>query len=91
MANTPLVALSTLGPRVIDFVWKPLQDVYGLPAKERPTKLKLGEVKDLGILVTESQKQGQPIWDVSGGNAGSKAESKKVFADIGKRVIEATA
>jgi len=91
MANAPLVALSTLGPRVIDFVWKPLQQAYGQPAKERPTKLKLGEVKDLGILVTESQKQGQPIWDVSGGNAASKAESKKVFADIAKRMIEATA
>ena len=91
MANAPLVALTTIGPRVIDFVWKPLQEAYGLSAKERPTKLKLGEVKDLGTLVTESQKQGQSIWDVTGGNAGSKAESKKVFADIAKRVIEATA
>ncbi len=91
MATTPLVALSALGPRVIDFVWKPLQKIYGLSAKDSLSKLKLGEVKDLGILVTESQKQGLPIWEINGGNAGSKTESKKVFADIAKRVIDATA
>ena len=89
MANAPLVALSTLGPRVIDFVWKALQDAYGESTKERPAKLKLGEVKDFGSLVTESQKQGQPIWGVTGGNAESKADSKKVFAEIARRLIEA--
>jgi hypothetical protein len=91
MASAPLVALSTLGPRVIDFVWKPLQEAYGLSTKERPTKLKLGEVQDLGVLVTKSQEQGRPIWNVEGGNADSKAQSQKLFADIAKRVIEATA
>lgn len=88
MAQAPLVALSTLGPRVIDFVWKPLQEAYGQTTKDRPNKLKLGEVKDFGILVTESQKQGRPIWDISGGNANSKDDSKRVFADIAKRVME---
>jgi cellulose biosynthesis protein BcsQ len=91
MANAPLVALSTLGPRVVHFVWKPLQEAYGERVKEKPARLKLGEVKDLGTLVTESQEQGKPIWSVSGGNAVSKAESEKVFANIAKRVIEATA
>lgn len=91
MATAPLVALATLGPRVIDFVWKPLQKLYGLSAKEAPSKLKLGEVKDFGILITESQKQGLPIWEINGGNAGSKAESKNVFANIARRVIDGTA
>jgi hypothetical protein len=91
MANAPLVTLSTLGPRVIDFVWKPLQDAYRLSTKERPTKMKLGEVKDLGVLVTKSQEQGKPIWNVDGGNADSKTESQRVFAVIAKHVIEGTA
>jgi cellulose biosynthesis protein BcsQ len=91
MASAPLVALSTLGPRVIDFVWKPLQEAYGLSAKERPTKLKLGEVKDLGVLVTKSQEQGQPIWEVQGGNEESKAQAHRVFIEIAKRLVEATA
>ncbi len=91
MANAPLVALSTLGPRVIDFVWKPLQEAYGLSTKERPTKMKLGEVKNLGVLVTKSQEQGQPIWRVVGGNGDSKAQSRMVFDDIAKRLIEGTA
>lgn len=47
MATAPLVVLSTLGSRVIDFVWKPLQEAYGLSTRDKPTKLKLGEVKDL--------------------------------------------
>jgi cellulose biosynthesis protein BcsQ len=90
MATAPLVALATLGPRVIDFVWKPLQQVSGTGTGEKPTKLKLAEVKDFGVLVTKSQQQGQPIWKVEGGSAESKAQAKKMFADLAKRVIEAT-
>ena len=91
MATAPLVALATLGPRVIDFVWKPLQQALGHTGGERPTKLKLAEVKDFGVLVTKSQVQGQPIWNVDGGNADSKAQAKKLFADLARRVMEATA
>lgn len=91
MATAPLVALATLGPRVIEFVWKPLQIALGHASTDKPTKLKLAEVKDLGVLVTKSQEQGQPIWNVEGGNADSKAHAKKLFADLAKRVIEATA
>jgi cellulose biosynthesis protein BcsQ len=91
MAAAPLVALATLGPRVIDFVWKPLQKALGYAGTEKPTKLKLAEVKDFGVLVTRSQEQGQPIWNVEGGNADSKTQAKKLFADLAKRVIEATA
>ena len=91
MATAPLIALASLGPRVIDFVWKPLQKALGHPITERPTKLKLTEVKDFGVLVALSQAQGQPIWNVSGGNATSKAHAKSLFADLARRVVEATA
>ena len=91
MASAPLVALSSLGPRIIDFVWKPLQQALELSAADRPTKLKLTEVKDFGVLVTKAQQQGQPIWNVDGGNADSKAQAKKLFAELAKRLIEATA
>lgn len=87
MADAPLVVLDTLETRIVDFVWKPLQNAYGLSAKDKPAKLKLGEVKNFGILVTEAQRQGQPIWNITGGNAGSKAEARKVFKDLAKQVI----
>jgi cellulose biosynthesis protein BcsQ len=90
MAAAPLVALASLGPRVIDFVWKPLQKATGQSITEKPTKLKLAEVKDFGTLVTESQQQGKPIWDVAGGSAESKAHAKRLFSDLAKRIIEAT-
>lgn len=91
MASAPLVVLSTFGPRIVDFVWKPLQQTLGLSSGDRPTKLKLAEVKDFGVLVTKSQQQGQPIWNVDGGNADSKSQAKKLFADLAKRVIDGTA
>jgi hypothetical protein len=90
MSDAPLVALASLGPRVIDFVWKPLQKATGQSITEKPTKLKLAEVKDFGTLVTESQQQGKPIWDVAGGSAESKAHAKRLFSDLAKRIIEAT-
>lgn len=89
MASAPLVALSNIGPRIIDFVWKPLHQALGLPSGEKPTKLRLAEVRDFGVLVTKSQEQGQPIWNVDGGNAESKTQAKKVFGDLAKRVIDA--
>jgi len=93
MANAPLIVLSSIGSRVVDFVWKPLQLALGLSTKERPAiaKFKLGEVKDLGVLITKSQEQGVPIWEVDGGNDESKIHARNVFAEITKRVIEATA
>lgn len=87
MADAPLAVLDTLEIRIVDFVWKPLQIAYGLPTKDKPTKLKLGEVKNFGTLVTEAQRQGQPIWDIAGGNANSKDEAKRVFRDIAKQIV----
>lgn len=91
MAAAPLTALANLGPRVIDFVWKPLCEAMGTAAKVEPTNLRLAEVKDFGVLVTRSQAEGQPIWNVTGGNATSKAEAKLLFSDLAKRVVKATA
>jgi cellulose biosynthesis protein BcsQ len=88
MAESPLAVLDALESRVIDFVWKPLQTAYGLPTKEKPTKLKLGEVKNFGTLVVDAQRQGHPIWGVQGGNAANKTEARKTFRDLAKRVVE---
>jgi len=91
MAQAPFSILSKLESRVIDFVWKPLQTAYGLPIKDRPSKLKLGQVKFFGTTVTEAQNEGVPIWLVSGGNATAKAEARQLFSDLAKLVITQTA
>lgn len=90
MASAPLVALTSLGSRIVDFVWKPLHQALGLPTTERPAKLKLTEVKDFGVLVSKSQEQGQAIWNVDGGNADSKTQARKLFAELATRVVDAT-
>jgi cellulose biosynthesis protein BcsQ len=90
MAASPFTVLAKLESRVLDFVWKPLQSAYGLSVKDRPSKLKLGQVKFFGTLVTDAQNQGVPLWEVSGGNAGGKDEARNVFSKLAKQVIERT-
>ncbi len=91
MASAPLTVLSALDTRVIDFVWKPLQNAYGLPTKDRPTKLKLAQVKFFGTLATQSQVRGTPLWSVPGGNVEGKAAAKKLFRTFARQVISLTA
>ena len=90
MAASPLRVLSRLESRVTEFVWKPLQKAYGLPTNDRPSNLKLGEVKFFGTIVTDSQSQGVPLWEVAGGNAGVKQEAFAVFSRLGNAVITRT-
>ena len=82
MAAAPFSMLAKLNTRVIDFVWKPLQESYKQSISDRPTKLKLGQVKFFGDLATRSQNQGSPLWDVTGGSAIAKTEAHAVFAEI---------
>lgn len=89
MASAPLAELSTFENKLIDFVWRPLQKAYGSTGKESVPKLKLGEVKDFGSLVTDAQRQGEAIWNVSGGNAESKAVARRSFLALAKSVIAA--
>ena len=91
MAQAPLSQLAQLNSRVVEFVWKPLHEAYRLSTKERPTKLKLAEVKFFGDLATRGQEQGRPLWNVSGGSAAGKQEARQLFADFAGRVIDLTA
>lgn len=88
MADSPLAVLETLESRVVDFVWKPLQKAYNLPSKEKPTRLRLAEVKNFGTLVVDAQKQGTPLWEVQAGYAANKAEARKAFHDLAQTVVE---
>ncbi len=88
MADTPLSMLDTLESRVVDFVWKPLQNAYGLPTKDKPTQLKLGEIRNFGTLVAEGQKQGAPIWDISGGNVSNKSVARQAFQELARVVVD---
>ncbi len=92
MASSPVNVLAKLDSRIIDFVWKPLQSVYGLPIKDRPTnKLKLSQVKFFGDLAVKSQNQGAAMWQVIGGNVGNKDDARSVFYNLAKKVIALTA
>jgi len=91
MAWAPLTVLSRLESRVVEFVWKPLQAAYGLPTKDRPSGLKLAQVKFFGTLVTAAQTQGVPFWKVSGGSAAGKRDAEHVFSELAKRIVDRTA
>ena len=91
MAAASLSVLGRLGARVVEFVWKPLQEARGLSTKEHPTKLKLAEVKYFGSLATLGQEQGRALWRVTGGNAPAKDEARSIFAAMARRVMADTA
>jgi hypothetical protein len=90
MAEAPFSVLAQLNSRVVEFVWKPLQEAYGASTGERPTKLKLGQVKFFGDLATRGQTQGNPLWNVSGGNAAGKDEARRTFAGIAEHISNLT-
>jgi hypothetical protein len=90
MAASPFSVLAKLESRVLEFVWKPLQSAYGKSTKDRPSQLKLAQVKFFGTLVTDAQNQGVPLWEVSGANADSRDEARRVFSRLAKHVIERT-
>jgi cellulose biosynthesis protein BcsQ len=91
MAASPLTVLSRLESRIVEFVWKPLQIAQGFSGKDRPSNLKLGQVKFFGTLVTDAQNQGKPIWEVTGGNASGKEEAHRLFSRMAARVVAQTA
>jgi len=51
---------------------------------------KLGQVKDFSNLVPLSQTQGEPFFNVAGGNATMKNEAKTEFRSIAKNIITLT-
>jgi len=91
MAEAPFSVLAKLNSHVVEFVWQRLQEAYGSSTKERPTRLKLGEVKFFGDLATRGQNQGASLWNVSGGNADGKREAHRVFSSLAQRVMNQTA
>ena len=52
---------------------------------------KLGEAKDFGALVTASQRQGVPLWDVTGaGTPDQRSSARSAFRAIASQIIERT-
>ena len=82
--------LGQLEKRIFSDIIKPLRKVDPVLADESVAASKLGEVKDLGVLVEEAQSQGVPLVQVKGGNAGMKAAADMLFQKIAERVIERT-
>lgn len=59
-------------------------------AKNTLSQNKIGQVKDFSGLVSESQSQGQPFFNVKGGSPGLKADAKREFDAIAKNIISLT-
>jgi cellulose biosynthesis protein BcsQ len=91
MAQGSFRVLSKLESRIVEFVWKPIQTAYAQSTKDRPSNLKLGQIKFFGTIVTDAQSQGTPLWQVSGGNASAKNEAHAEFLQLAKLVIARTA
>ena len=52
--------------------------------------VRLGEVKEFGVLAQKAQQQGVPLADVSGGNRNQKREAKEAFDEIAKNILKKT-
>jgi len=69
-------------------------DVVAVLRKNNPelapdslSQAKLGQVKDFGGLVSESQKQGVPMWEVSGGTQYLRTQARQTFVNIANKIV----
>ncbi len=82
--------LGQLEKRVFSDVVEPLRKLDPTLADVNMSASKLGEVRDMGVLVEEAQKQGVPLSRVRGGNVGMKQNAQETFKQIAERVDQRT-
>ena len=68
-------------------VVSPLRSVDAQLASGTVAQLKLGMIKDFGVLAAPSQEEGVAIADVHAGNPAQRAEARQAFEDIAKKII----
>ena len=83
--------LGQLEKRVFSDIVEPLRKLDPNLADENITSSRLGEVRDLGVLVEEAQRQGVPLALVKGGNASMKQRADTTFRQMAERVMQRTA
>ena len=65
----------------------PLRTVDPKLAAGTMAQLRLGMIKDLGVLVTPSQEEGVPISGTSAGNPVQREEARQAFLAIAKKIV----
>lgn len=83
--------LGQLEKRVFSDIVEPLRKIDGVLAEGNISSLKVGEVRDMGVLVEEAQRQGVPLSRVKGGNASMKKHAETTFRQMADRVRARTA
>jgi cellulose biosynthesis protein BcsQ len=82
--------LGQLEKRVFSDIVEPLRKLDPSLADATMSASKLGEVRDMGVLVEEAQKQGVPLSRVKGGNVAMKQNAQATFQQIAERVDQRT-
>ncbi len=90
MARGHSFYLGQLEKRVFSDIVEPLRKIDPSLADATMSASKLGEVRDMGVLVEEAQKQGVPLSRVKGGNVGMKQNAQETFKQIAERVEQRT-
>lgn len=67
-----------------------LREIDSSLAKSSVSQNKLGQVKDFGSLVLQSQKQGESFFTVKGGSSSQKEEARKEFEVIAQNIVQLT-
>lgn len=65
----------------------PLRSIDSKLAVGPISQLKLGMIKDFGVLVTPSQEEGVPIAETHAGNPAQREEARHAFLAIAKKIV----
>ncbi len=90
MSREPSKYLAEFQRRLYSDVITRLKDVYDDLPSSGSSINKLGEIKDFASLVQKSQRQGVPLWKVTGGNATNIQQAQTAFFKIADAIIKKT-
>lgn len=90
IASGPKAYLPKIEKHIYSDVAVVLRRVDTSLAPHNRSSLKMGVVQDFGTAATESQAQGQMINESRAGTAQQRANAKRVFLDIAKKILQRT-
>ena len=80
------MALSRIDKEILDQIVQVLK--HRNLAPRRAKGFRLGEIKDFGILVSASQNEGVPIYEVTKGSAEQRERAKNAFLSLAEKIDE---
>jgi cellulose biosynthesis protein BcsQ len=88
MAKAPQYYLGKIQKQVHSDLVDVLRDISADLVPPPGQDLRLGNVKDFGVLVQIAQREGVPLAEATQGDPGQKAEAAKAFAEIANRILQ---